>query len=99
MVLGSEDQVKRDVSELPRRRAHSQGNAPPWSYPSVVGWEMQDNPSHRNLNPDTKLQKSLAQSADLRRFEIRSRCQPTHFLHENVGGGSHEHTELIRPEA
>ena len=46
-----EEQIEKCVSELPRRCACCQGNALPWSYPSALGREMQDDPAEDSHRP------------------------------------------------
>jgi len=60
---------------------------------------MQDDPPRRYFDPNTQLQKTLAQGADLCLVKTRPRGQATPFLHQDVGGSRHKHAQLIGPEA
>ena len=90
--------TSRDVANKlveSERSTNRLGDMLPTSEPGIVQREVKDNSTGGSLNPNSQLHQPLTQCGDLRRSKF-SPCSPaSNFLHENIGGSSHQNTELV----
>src|SRR3989304_6344447 len=78
--------------------AHRPGQLPPRQEPGKRPREVQDDPAHRALDPDGKLDQPLPQGADL---GVGARGAPgpaPQLLEQDVGGEREEDPELVGPK-
>jgi hypothetical protein len=60
---------------------------------------MDDNASHRSIQPGPKFEEALAQGAHLRRSKIGAGSTQTQLLHQDVRSRREQYAKLIRQEA
>ena len=80
---------------LSRRCSHTHGDLPEGSQEGKRPRQVNDHPAHRGHHPRTEFQEPLPKCPYLGASAIGQRGLQAQLLHEHVGRGGQQHTELI----
>ena len=83
---------------LSRRCSQAHGDLPEGSHEGERLRQVNDHPAHRDHHPRTEFQEPCTKRLYLGAGAIGQRGLKAQLLHQHVGRGSQQHTELIGPE-
>src|ERR1700733_1086451 len=84
---------------LRRRGAHTTRDAQPVCAIGKCLRQMQHDTAHGTFDPHAEIEQTFAQGADLSACTSTAAVYQTQLLHQHVGGGSQQYTQLVREEA